>query len=425
DLVIVYLNEAWRRVAAQAGGGGGAEPGFAPGRVFRACADEFFGRGEDDAELLAAGLRGEKGERRARMGDAHGERWLRTRVLPFGDGASRRLLMGKQEITAEVAGERSLSRYHAILQAVGYAASQFLGRGAWADRIARVLGRLGEVTDVSRVYVFDARLTPDGEWISTQLHEWCAPGVKPEIDNPDLQDMSFGSIGFQRWVDELSSDRPVYGHVRDFPEGERAILEPQEIVSIVVVPIFVDGAWWGFVGFDECRSDRAWSEAEIDALRAAAGLFGAAISDERSRALTRERLMQEEIIRVQDEALRELEAPLIPVHEQVVVMPLVGTVDAGRLTRVMETLLAGLSERKAQVAILDVTGVRRVDAQVAEGLMRVARAARLLGAEVMLTGIGAEVARTLVELGADLGDIATSLHLQAGIARAMRRVRGG
>lgn len=330
--------------------------------------------------------------------------------------------MSERDVSAAVLRELSLDRYHAILKTVGYVASRFLGSGPWAERVARALARLGEVTEVSRVYVFDARLDPDGEWRCSQRYEHCAQGIKPEIDNPDLQDAPLGSMGFQRWIDLLSMDLAVYGLVRELPESERAILEAQEIVSIAVVPIFVDAAWWGFIGFDECRSERAWSAAEIEALRAAAGLFGAAIQNERSRALDRERLAREEIIRVQEEALRELEAPLIPVHERVVVMPLIGMIDAGRLGRIMETLLSGLSAGRARVAILDVTGVRRMDASVAEGLVRVARAARLLGVEVMMTGIGPDVARTLVELGADLGGIETSLNLQAGIARALRHV---
>ena len=65
------------------------------------------------------------------------------------------------------------------------------------------LARLGEVTEVSRVYVFDARLDPDGEWRCSQRYEHCAQGIKPEIDNPDLQEADLAEMGFARWVSEL------------------------------------------------------------------------------------------------------------------------------------------------------------------------------------------------------------------------------
>ncbi|EYF08747.1 STAS domain-containing protein [Chondromyces apiculatus] len=416
-LTIQYLNEAWRQVTPAEERE--AEDGYAEGRAFGGCRSRRLGRGEDDTGLLKAGLHGQRGERRGRVEEADDERWVLTQVAPWlqGDGAG--LVVTKRDVTVEHVGARASERYHEVLKSVGFAASQFLGGGVWEERVARALGRFGEATDVSRVYVFDARLSAEGGWICSQKYEWCAPGVKPEIDNPDLQDMPFEALGLGRWVEHLSRDEAVYGLVREFPEGERAVLEPQEIVSLAVVPIFAEGSWWGFIGFDECRVPRAWSEAEIEALRAGAGLLGAALHNERAQALVQEHLAQDEVIRVQKEALRALEAPVIPVHEQVVVMPLVGSLDADRIGRVMEALLEGISTRQPRVAILDMTGVRRLDERGAEGLARTTKAARLLGVEVMLTGIGPEVARALTDRETSLGGIATSLHLQAGIAKAL------
>jgi len=113
--------------------------------------------------------------------------------------------------------------------------------------------------------------------------------------------------------------------------------------------------------------------------------------------------------------------PLIPISDHVVVMPLIGTVDEARAEHVLESLLAGVTSRSAKVAILDITGVATVDAAVAVALLRAARAVRLLGAEVVLTGIRAEVAQALIGLGVDLGNIVARCTLQSGIAFAMRR----
>jgi rsbT co-antagonist protein RsbR len=133
---------------------------------------------------------------------------------------------------------------------------------------------------------------------------------------------------------------------------------------------------------------------------------------------------QDEVIRAQAAALAELSTPLIPVSDDVVVMPLIGTVDPRRAEQVLDTLLSGIASRRAGTAILDITGVSSVDTQTAEALLRAARAAKLLGAQVMLTGIRPDVARMFVELGVDLTVIRTYGSLQAGIAAALNGRRG-
>ncbi len=120
-------------------------------------------------------------------------------------------------------------------------------------------------------------------------------------------------------------------------------------------------------------------------------------------------------------AMAELSTPLIPISERVMVMPLVGAVDSQRAQQVLEALLEGISAAGADVAILDITGVPVVDTSVANGLIQAAQAVRLLGAEVILTGIRPEVAQTLVGLGVDLRGIMTYSSLQSGIAAALRR----
>lgn len=137
----------------------------------------------------------------------------------------------------------------------------------------------------------------------------------------------------------------------------------------------------------------------------------------------RQRIRHEEVIRAQSLALAELSTPLIPITDDIVVMPLIGVLDAQRVQQATATLLSGIGARRACVAILDITGVSVVDSRVAEGLLRAARAAELLGAQAVLTGIRSDVARTLVGLGVDLGRVVTRGTLQDGIAFALRRSR--
>jgi rsbT co-antagonist protein RsbR len=130
--------------------------------------------------------------------------------------------------------------------------------------------------------------------------------------------------------------------------------------------------------------------------------------------------LQEQMIEAQRATIRALATPLIPLAEGLIAMPLVGTIDRARAQQILETLLRGISTQRARTAIMDITGVKLVDAAVADGLLQAARAARLLGAEVILTGVSPEVARVLVELSIDMGGLTTCSTLERGIARARR-----
>lgn len=137
----------------------------------------------------------------------------------------------------------------------------------------------------------------------------------------------------------------------------------------------------------------------------------------------RRAIAQEETIRAQAAILAELSTPLIPISDRVVVMPLIGTVDSQRAQQVLATLLQGIASTSAEIAILDITGVPVVDTQVANALIQAAQAVRVVGAQMILTGIRPEVAQTLVGLGLNLRDILTHSTLQSGIAAVLGRGR--
>src|SRR5690606_17214230 len=100
--------------------------------------------------------------------------------------------------------------------------------------------------------------------------------------------------------------------------------------------------------------------------------------------------VREATIRAQSAALQELSAPIIPIYSGMLVLPLIGTIDTQRATKIMETLLEGVAERNARVVLLDITGVPIVDTSVAHHLIQAARSVRLLGAEIVLVGIRPE-----------------------------------
>ncbi|NJO84516.1 MAG: STAS domain-containing protein [Blastochloris sp.] len=134
----------------------------------------------------------------------------------------------------------------------------------------------------------------------------------------------------------------------------------------------------------------------------------------------RERLrLQQQIIEAQEAALRELSTPLIPISDGVMVLPMIGAFDMNRAQHMTSTLLEGVERSRARVVILDVTGVRMADAQAADHLVQAARAVRLLGARLVMTGIQPQMAHQLIGLGIDLASIETYSTLQTGISAAL------
>jgi rsbT co-antagonist protein RsbR len=127
-------------------------------------------------------------------------------------------------------------------------------------------------------------------------------------------------------------------------------------------------------------------------------------------------------IESQQQTIRELSTPILPLYEGILVLPLVGAIDSFRAGQIMERLLTAIAERQADIIILDITGVPVIDTAVANYLLQTARAAQLIGAHVILVGIGPEIAQTMVQLGVDVSSIEVGSTLQSGIDLALRRM---
>jgi len=127
----------------------------------------------------------------------------------------------------------------------------------------------------------------------------------------------------------------------------------------------------------------------------------------------------ERTINLQKIALQELSAPLIPVFDNITILPLVGTIDTERAKRIMENLLHGVAKYRSEVVLIDITGVPVVDTMVAHHIIQAAEAVRLVGAKCLLVGIRPEIAQTIVNIGIDLNQIITKNTLQKGIEAAL------
>jgi rsbT co-antagonist protein RsbR len=118
-------------------------------------------------------------------------------------------------------------------------------------------------------------------------------------------------------------------------------------------------------------------------------------------------------------AIRELSTPVIKVHDRILLLPIVGTVDTQRAHQIMETVLVQVVEQQAKVMILDIAGVPVVDTKVADHILKTTAAVQLLGAQTILTGISASVARTVVQLGVEITRMHTRAKLSEGIELAL------
>jgi PAS domain S-box-containing protein len=189
------------------------------------------------------------------------------------------------DITARKHAEEALSHRDAVLQAIGFAAERFLKSHDLESALPEVLERLGTSSGAGRVYVFE-NLTLEDERLAMRLRrQWFAPGVETIAD---AQDRTYPyNEGFVRWRAVLSAGNELHGLTRDLPEAERKHLEGEGVQSQIVVPIFVGEQWWGFLGFDDYDTARVWPLAEVEALKTAADILGAAIGRtnvERQRA---------------------------------------------------------------------------------------------------------------------------------------------
>jgi len=131
--------------------------------------------------------------------------------------------------------------------------------------------------------------------------------------------------------------------------------------------------------------------------------------------------VRESVISEQADALLELSTPVVKLWDGIVSLPLVGTLDSARTQVVMEKLLQTLVETGSEHAIIDITGVSAVDTQVAQHLLKTVMAARLLGAECIISGIRPQIAQTVVALGIEFGDISTKATLADALLLALRR----
>lgn len=160
-------------------------------------------------------------------------------------------------------------RHDAILKAVYEAAFTFLRSTRWEEDIRVVLGHLGEAADASRAFLFELTADTHGLMRAKWRYEWSAPTITQTLSDLSLGTFGVAEFGLERWG-IMSTGQAIHGPAHSLPPNERDFFERVGVRSAAFVPVFVEGDWWGVLGFTDDDEDREWEEAEIDALSAAA-----------------------------------------------------------------------------------------------------------------------------------------------------------
>lgn len=144
--------------------------------------------------------------------------------------------------------------------------------------------------------------------------------------------------------------------------------------------------------------------------------------DQREALLAQQRELEAKLVTIEQQAaaIRELTTPVMEIWNDVLVLPVVGVVDTRRSMDIMSNVLERIVERQSKCVIIDITGVEVVDTKTADYLLKVVRAAALLGTRCVLTGLSPAVAQTLVEIGADMSEVRTLRNLKAGLLDCLR-----
>jgi PAS domain S-box-containing protein len=169
-----------------------------------------------------------------------------------------------------------------ILESVRFAAQRFLSAAAWQTAIVEVLAKLGGAAQVSRVFLLENWPGPREELVGTILHEWIGPGTACQTSAPGQAELHWTGGEWNQWTRALGRGELVLVEAGNPARGTRCGPSPPPRSSILV-PIEVGGKWFGVLGFDDCARVRAWSDAERDSFRSAAGMLGAAITRQQAQ----------------------------------------------------------------------------------------------------------------------------------------------
>jgi rsbT co-antagonist protein RsbR len=240
--------------------------------------------------------------------------------------------------------------------------------------------------------ISDVQLRSDSQALLTAIRESLMVGATGDINGPQWSNA-------RDLLRDLSRQRAVQG----FTPSETA-----SFVFSLKQPVF-NRLRTELASDPEALSNVLWAATELlDQL----GLYTTEVY-QKSR---------EEVISRQQQEMLELSTPVVELWQGILALPLIGTLDSARTQIVMQNLLEAIVAKTASIAIIDITGVPTVDTLVAQHLLKTVAAARLMGAECIISGIRPQIAQTIIHLGVELGNVATKATLASALQMSLRKL---
>lgn len=174
------------------------------------------------------------------------------------------------EISERMQMEQALQRRSRYLKALAEVNQLLLSHPGYREAYEGILRLLGLAAAASRIYIFENHPGESGETLTSQRAEWCAPGIEPQIDNQHLQRVKMEDSPCKRWMTILRQGKLLKGNLTELPPEEQQFLSLQKIRSILILPMQVNGVFFGFIGIDQCDKEREWGDSEVYLLRSAA-----------------------------------------------------------------------------------------------------------------------------------------------------------
>lgn len=202
----------------------------------------------------------------------------------------------QSELLERERAENELRQREAILEAVAASAEMLLKAAEWETVINTILEMLGRTIHASHAYIFENRLAEDGSIRMSMRHEWTSPGFLSDLGNPKYIDMPLDVDSLESWNNTILRGLPYIGDLEHHSPTDMDSLQRRGIHALLDVPIFIDGKWWGTIGFDEMSNPRKWSTAEVDALVVAANLVGAAVKRRQMDSILRDELQKRKML---------------------------------------------------------------------------------------------------------------------------------
>lgn len=188
----------------------------------------------------------------------------------------------QRELAERTRAEFELKDSESILEVVAAAANTFLktskwDEDAWRQEVDRLLEQLGSTIRASHAYIFENIHYGEGSPLISMTYEWSAPNIPSDINNPKYYKMNLEEDELSIWKESILRGLPFIGDGRHLDAEGLQTLQSLGIQALLDVPIFIDDAWWGIIGFDDVANTRNWSNAEVGALILAANLLAAAV----------------------------------------------------------------------------------------------------------------------------------------------------